>query len=344
MGCFKTKSVINSGRDTNLLKFTFSLPTFNASKYLKRCLKSIKDQNYPTTLVEIIVPDGGSSDNTIEIATSFGAQIFNNDKKLADYGAKISANNGTGDLFVVFAADNELVSNDWMKKANNVFLNHPDVSVIWGPMIPHESDSSINKYYCLIQSDPFCWFINNNLNNYINNSEHIVNGEYEIIKFNLDLKKPLVWGANGIIYRYDLIKDILSNSEYVADNDLFQLLMEHGHNTIAYVPSLNIYHHSFDSVSHWINKMIYQRKNHLLNMHSSRNLNWLYVNNFKIKSIIWFIYSLFIPLSVIHTFYLIWKSKNWYWVYHPLMSFIQAFLFLTFFFSSFKTIRTMIRH
>jgi glycosyltransferase involved in cell wall biosynthesis len=90
----------------NYPKITFSIPTYNAEKHLVACLNSIKRQKYPKEKLEILVADGGSEDRTVEIAKEFGARVLNNPKRLADYGAKINAKNATGDLFVIFAADN----------------------------------------------------------------------------------------------------------------------------------------------------------------------------------------------------------------------------------------------
>ncbi|MEA3329358.1 MAG: UDP-3-O-acyl-N-acetylglucosamine deacetylase, partial [Nanoarchaeota archaeon] len=53
-------------------KISCSVPvlTLNSSKYLERCLNSIKDVN------EIIVMDGNSADNTLEIARKYNAKIY----------------------------------------------------------------------------------------------------------------------------------------------------------------------------------------------------------------------------------------------------------------------------
>src|SRR4030066_756382 len=43
----------------------------NEEKFLAQCLKSIKD-----AVDEIIIVDTGSTDNTVEIAQSFGAKVY----------------------------------------------------------------------------------------------------------------------------------------------------------------------------------------------------------------------------------------------------------------------------
>lgn len=50
------------------------VPTYNSSAYLHRCMESIKGQTYKN--IELILVDKGSTDNTIEIAREYNADIY----------------------------------------------------------------------------------------------------------------------------------------------------------------------------------------------------------------------------------------------------------------------------
>lgn len=50
------------------------VPTYNSERVIGDCLRSLKEQDMPPS--EVIVCDGGSTDRTVEIARSFGAQII----------------------------------------------------------------------------------------------------------------------------------------------------------------------------------------------------------------------------------------------------------------------------
>lgn len=50
------------------------VPSFNSGKFIKECLKSIKEQTYQH--IEIIVVDNNSKDNTRNIAESFTKKVF----------------------------------------------------------------------------------------------------------------------------------------------------------------------------------------------------------------------------------------------------------------------------
>jgi glycosyltransferase involved in cell wall biosynthesis len=67
------------------------IPTYNSSRTLERCLKSIKDQTYPN--IELIVVDNNSKDKTKEIARKFTDKVYNKGPERSaqrNYGVKRS--------------------------------------------------------------------------------------------------------------------------------------------------------------------------------------------------------------------------------------------------------------
>ena len=58
------------------------IPTLNAARVLEPCLKSIKKQSYKK--YEIIIADGGSSDNTLIIAKKYHCIVIKNKLKRGD--------------------------------------------------------------------------------------------------------------------------------------------------------------------------------------------------------------------------------------------------------------------
>ena len=51
------------------------IPTLNAQDHLSHCLTSLMPGLEAGLICELIVSDGGSSDNTVEIAKAWGAEI-----------------------------------------------------------------------------------------------------------------------------------------------------------------------------------------------------------------------------------------------------------------------------
>lgn len=310
------------------LKFSISLPVFNSARFLEFCLQTIYQQDYPKELIEVLVVDGGSSDDTLDIARRYGAKIFDNPRRLGEYGMQIAASEATGDLLILFAADNGLVGNDWLKKVAGLFSKHSNLSCVWGKMIAARNDPPIMHYYELIQSEPLAHFLNKNLNLYLKKAEEAeISGiKYKI--FNVDPKKPLCWGANGIAYKLQDVKDLFLGDRYVGDNEIFQYMVERGSNSVAYSSGLNIYHHTVSSVWDWVKKWKRNYTQIFLKTRNQRRIDWFYCGNFRLKMFFWLIYSLIPIFSIIHSIYLTIRDRNIYWFYHPVMCFLQTCTYL----------------
>ncbi len=312
------------------MRFTFGLPTYNNENYIERCLTSIQRQDYDQSQVEVIIADGGSSDSTVRIARSFGVQVYPNRLRLADYGQQICARNSTGKYYVIWAADNELTDPYWLKKVESIMEGNGSVSALWGPMRSGPDDARVNKYYELIQSEPVTYFLNHNLQWYLKGARECSVFGAPCYIFKVDPKRPLVWGANGLVYRSEQIKPLLLRDKFVGDNDLFQGLIEAGRNTVAYMPSLSIEHHTVKSLTNWITKLVRKHVQHTISeIGGERNMNWLYTEKFGEQMAVWTIYSLIPTASTAQALHNALRDRNPYWFYHPILNFAQAAILVT---------------
>lgn len=314
--------------DNNLPSFSFNIPTYNAAEYIDECLRSIFSQDYPADKIEVLIADGGSEDDTVEIAKKYPVRIFPNPRKLVDYASKINAKNSKGDLLVAFAADNGLATKDWLKKVGQIFSQNPDLCAFWCNMIVPEKSASVNKYYELIKSDPLMFFLNKNLQWYLRNANRqTVEGEACQI-FRVHKEHPLVWGANGMVFRSNLYKPIMLREEYIGDNDVFQEMVEQGNNLVAYSPTIAVYHNHLKDLKHWVTKWERNYRHHMINNLPTRNMNWVGIRNLRLKLFFWAIYSLVPIFSLLHASYLAVRQRNKYWLYHPIASFLQSYILL----------------
>jgi len=311
-----------------LPKISFIIPTYNAQFHLPKCLESIRKQNYPQEKIEIIIADGGSTDQTTKIAEKFRTKIILNLRRLAEYGVQAGMLEAKGDLVVIFAADNELYSNDWLRKVLVPFRKDAEIAAVWGRLISGENDSRINKYFELIQSDPFCHFMNKNLDYYLKDCTAKRGKKEEYYVFRVERNRPLVWGANGLTYRRKFIQKVWNKDGYLGDNDAFQCMIEKGHSKVACFPTLFIYHHHVTSLRAWINKWRRNYRKHFLEKRETRNLNWVFTPDFKPKLILWLIYSLIPIFSLSHSLYLAIRDRNIHWFYHPVVCFLQTLTYM----------------
>lgn len=324
-----------------LLKVSFIIPVLNASRHLGTCLKSIRAQAYPQEHVEVIAADGGSTDDTVEIAKSYGAVVVQNPNKLAEYGLQVGIAHATGDLIVIFAADNELASGGWLQTAADAFTQDAGCSALWGPLKSGASDPPVNRYFELIQSDPMTYFMNKNMKYYLNDGKtEYKNGRFI---FRVDPKRPLAWGANGLTLRRDLIVHIWAQKGYLGDNDAFQRMVEQGNGKVAYIPELITYHHHVGTVRDFVRKWRRNYVAHFLGNIETRNTNWVFVDNFKAKLILWLLYSTNPFVSGAHALYMAVRDRNPYWAYHPLLCLLQTSVYAYFTLATPKGRSTILR-
>lgn len=59
-----------------MINFSIIIPVYNSEQFIGNCLQHIKALNYPKANVEVLIVDGGSSDNTLKIASESGVRVI----------------------------------------------------------------------------------------------------------------------------------------------------------------------------------------------------------------------------------------------------------------------------
>ncbi len=89
-----------------MIKFTVITPVFNGEKYIKTCIESIATANYNLNMIEHVIIDDGSTDNTKEICENFVKKY-----KHIKFYSKVNGNWGS---VINYAKHNKLVNNDYV--------------------------------------------------------------------------------------------------------------------------------------------------------------------------------------------------------------------------------------
>lgn len=129
-------------------KISVVIPSYNQGQFIERTLRSIFDQAYSN--LEVIVIDGGSSDDTVEILTKY-------DDKLAywvseaDRGQSHALNKGfaqaTGDIFAWQNSDDTYVDGAF-NRAVAALRKHPEKKIIFGDYFAiDEFDQELRRIY-----------------------------------------------------------------------------------------------------------------------------------------------------------------------------------------------------
>lgn len=130
------ESTKGSASDTEQIKklpsISIVVPNYNGGATIESTLKSLIDQNYPK--LEIIVVDGGSSDNSIEIIKQFEAHIkwWISEK---DDGQSSAINKGfakcTGEI-VNWLCSDDILTPDALHTVGKYFAELPETDVLAG--------------------------------------------------------------------------------------------------------------------------------------------------------------------------------------------------------------------
>jgi glycosyltransferase involved in cell wall biosynthesis len=107
-----------------LVKISVVIPAKNEERDIKDCLNSLSRQSYKD--FEVIVVDGGSKDETKEIAKKLGAKVLDERPAKSPANARnIGAKAAKGDILLFVDADN-VVPRDHLKKVASAFVDGVD--------------------------------------------------------------------------------------------------------------------------------------------------------------------------------------------------------------------------
>lgn len=134
------------------MKVSIIIPTYNEEEHLPACLDSIFSINYPKEDIEVIVIDNGSTDQTREIAKSYGVRVLRDDSMNVSGLRNFGASQSKGDILAFVDADC-IVSKEWLRNASRYFDNM-DVAV-WGApaTLPKESTWVQQTWYLVRQKE-----------------------------------------------------------------------------------------------------------------------------------------------------------------------------------------------
>ena len=119
-------------RMSNLPSISIIIPSYNQGNFINRTIRSIIHQSYAGK-VEVIVSDGGSEDNTVDILKSYGSKIkwwSKKDKGWAD-AVKKGLEVATGDIIGIQNSDDYYLENAF-SAAVQTFNETPSVGMVTG--------------------------------------------------------------------------------------------------------------------------------------------------------------------------------------------------------------------
>jgi glycosyltransferase involved in cell wall biosynthesis len=237
---------------------SFAIPTYNSEGRLRRLLNSIRLQDYPSEKIEILIADGGSTDNTLQIANGYNCRIFSNPQKFAEPGKAVCIDNSTSELICFVDDDNVLPSKNWLTRMVEPF--HESEIVAAEPICFEYSREmqSLDRYWALSGcNDPLFYYLGlydkwNRVSGKWNGVGLVVEKREAYFRFKIhDTKHLPSIGANGFVVRKDVIRKV--DYHNLLDVDKVVALIDNGDDVFAKV-NVGIYHYFCSDLRNYVNK------------------------------------------------------------------------------------------
>lgn len=112
------------------------IPVYNEENYIKDCIKSVVEQDYPKDNLELLLIDGNSEDKTVEIINEMiedypFIRILNNPNRTVQYALNIGIQNAIGTYIIRMDAHAEY-ANDYVSNCIEC-LKRTDADNVGGP-------------------------------------------------------------------------------------------------------------------------------------------------------------------------------------------------------------------
>lgn len=134
--------------DDNLPKVLVVVPCYNEAAYIGECLNSLLSQDYPKDLVDIVVVDNGSTDDSVAIASAFPVRVET--KKGGKVGGvrNYGASTMSSDILAFIDADC-VASSKWVSSAVEALIKCDSVGAVGGNYLLRENPSWVELGWVL---------------------------------------------------------------------------------------------------------------------------------------------------------------------------------------------------
>lgn len=222
------------------------MPTLNSERTLELALRSIRRQSIDPELVEILIADGGSTDQTRAIARRYDAVILENVRVLPEYGVMVAMASARGRYALTMGSDEEIVNERSFAIKVRLLEENPHVHNVISGGIRNPVGYPPIGHYMNRCGDPFSYFMHRidmgDHWNALRRRYEVVREEddYAVVRIGEDQSFPI---CDGHFYRLAHLRDIADVSDHTIIADLFQN-MSREHRLLAVVKDDFIDHHS----------------------------------------------------------------------------------------------------
>lgn len=246
-----------------MLSIAVIIPNFNNAKGLTKCLASIRDQEYDHNKIEILIPDGGSTDGSIEIISKFKARLIKENTDSPESAKAIALRQTKFANILFLATDNILPTKDWLINITKPLLDNPKIIASYPWRYAYrKSDNSLNRYFALLgANDPIPYFLHKTdrqdhlSDNYALSGDVIKETDnYYTLEFNPNNMPTL--GDNGFLIRRSVLEKAQIDPETFFHIDVIYDLVNQGYKQFGVVKN-DIVHISGDNFLVFLRKRLH---------------------------------------------------------------------------------------
>ena len=322
------------------------MPTLNAARTLEACLQSIARQDYPRNKIEIIIADGGSTDNTQGVVRNFQfsnpnfqIKMVSNPLKTAEAGKAATLKEASGDLVALIDSDNVLPDKNWLKRMTRPFGDPQIIGAEPWRFTYRRTDNFIDRYCALIgMNDPLVMFLGNydRINLLTGKwTELEIEQRHQASYLEIDLLPGLLptIGANGAILRRKIFS-LIPVKDYLFDIDVIYSLAQRKTSPVkkfAKVKTGIIHLYCGGSIIRFVHKQRRRVKDYLfyeklgVRSYPWRVFGWQTMRG---RGLIIFIFSCLTVLPLIfQSIRGYQKKKDVSWFFHPLACWLTLLIY-----------------
>lgn len=309
-------------------------PVYNSEAVIGECLEAIALQDYPKDKIEIIVPDGGSTDNTKKIIESFKKRlnitICDNPLKTGEAGKAVGVDKAKGEILALIDSDNIMPEN-YIRDMVEPFLKEPDIMgteplFFWY----REKDKPLTKYFAMSGvNDPLCLFIGNyDKYSYITGKwtgfklKTTDKEKYFIVE--LDEKKIPTIGANGTFLKKEYVLKA-NYKPYMFDIDVVYDILKTG--VIKFVKvKTGIIHIYSPTMASFIKKQS-RRINDFMFFAKEKQRTYPWAKLPMGGIALFAIYCITVLPLLLQALAGFIRKRRWEWVFHPVVCWVTLFIY-----------------
>jgi len=252
--------------------FTIIMPTYNSEETIELALESIRMQDLPKETIEILVIDGGSTDNTLEIAQKYDARILYNLKKYPEYAKRIGFAEARGKWIVMEDSDEVLTDKSQLRKRMEFFEHNPQVYCMVADKFIPGKGCGIACSYINYFGDPFSYIVYNSSNSRIESNRKylkVITETGYIFSYGKNDIVPIGDGGTTTI-DIDMAKELFGEIYYTQEfavSVFYNMVKET--QLVGCIPEDDMIHYSVAGFRHYLNKLRFRVNTNLNDIEQS---------------------------------------------------------------------------